>query len=224
MNVEEIELPIKGTTDNIEKILLKNGFQVFYKVLTITSYYIPNTELTQDHKTLKEKCKRLRYVEPLSKFKNNWQNYKDWITKYNKSYCVKEENELLSKGYVKIYTDEKTDYVYKKMDEEKMYFQIQDIKDDCLMIAYDNEKYYNLRSDEQRKMLIADVKKYGIEIVDENNIDRFKLIGKTLSIDEIIKKMNEALNSLGINKISIIFYNSSLYNHLRKIKKAIKNK
>ena len=71
-----------------------------------------------------------------------------------------------------------------------MYFQIQDIKDDCLMIAYDNEKYYNLRSDEQRKMLIADVKKYGIEIVDENNIDRFKLIGKTLSIDEIIKKMN----------------------------------
>ena len=31
MIVEEIELPIKGTTDNIEKILLKNGFEVFIK-------------------------------------------------------------------------------------------------------------------------------------------------------------------------------------------------
>ena len=128
MNIEEIELPIKGTKDNIEKILLKNGFEVFYKVLTITSYYIPNTELTQDHKTLKEKCKRLRYVEPLSKFKNNWQNYKDWITKYNKSYCVKEENELLSKGYVKIYTDEKTDYVYKKRMKKKCIFKFKTSK------------------------------------------------------------------------------------------------
>ena len=41
-----------------------------------------------------------------------------------------------------------------------MYFQIQDIKDDCLMIAYDNEKYYNLDNIEQRKRLINDVEKY----------------------------------------------------------------
>ena len=31
-----------------------------------------------------------------------------------------------------------------------MYFQIQDIKGDCLIIAYDNEKYYNFTRDEQR--------------------------------------------------------------------------
>ena len=216
MNIEEIELPIKGSKDEIEKKLLENGFEIFYKVLTITSYYLPKNESTHNHKILKEKCKRLRYVEPLSKFKNDWQNYKDWITKYNINECIKEEKKLLSEGFIKIYTDEKTDYVYKKTDEEKMYFQIQDIKDDCLMIAYDNEKYYNFLSEEQRKMLIADVKKYGIEIIDDNNIDRFKLIGKTLTVNEIIKKMDEALNSLGINKIRIMFYNSSLYNFLRK--------
>ena len=87
------------------------------------------------------------------------------------------------------------------------------------MIAYDNEKYYNFTRDEQRKMLIADVKKYGIEIIDDNDVDRFKLIGKILSINEIIEKMNEALMNLGINKISIIFYNSSIYNFLRKFRK-----
>ena len=219
MNIEEIEIPIKGSKEDIERTLLKNGFEIFYKVLTITSYYVLKNESIHNHKILKEKCKRLRYVEPLSKFENAWQNYKDWITKYNKRNCIKEENKLLSQGYVKIYTDEKIDFVYKKINEEKMYFQIQDIKDDCLIIAYDNEKYYNFTRDEQRKMLIADVKKYGIEIIDDNNVDRFKLIGKTLSINEIIEKMNEALMNLSINKISIIFYNSSIYNFLRKFRK-----
>ena len=219
MNIEEIEIPIKGSKEDIERTLLKNGFEIFYKVLTITSYYVLKNESIHNHKILKEKCKRLRYVEPLSKFENAWQNYKDWITKYNKRNCIKEENKLLSQGYVKIYTDEKIDFVYKKINEEKMYFQIQDIKDDCLIIAYDNEKYYNFTRDEQRKKLIADVKKYGIEIIDDNNVDRFKLIGKTLSINEIIEKMNEALMNLSINKISIIFYNSSIYNFLRKFRK-----
>ena len=77
-----------------------------------------------------------------------------------------------------------------------MYFQIQDIKDDCLMIAYDNENYYELDRKEQRKKLIEDVEKYGIEIIDIDNIDRFKLIGNVLTIEEIIKKMEEILNSL----------------------------
>ena len=219
MNIEEIEIPIKGTKEDVEKILLNNGFEIFYKVLTITSYYIYKNESIDNHKTLKEKCKRLRYVEPIYKFENTWQNYKDLITKYDKRNCIKEEKKLLSQGYIKIYTDEKTDFVYKKINEEKMYFQIQDIKDDCLMIAYDNEKYYNFTRDEQRKMLIADVKKYGIEIIDNNNIDRFKLLGKSLRINEILEKMDRALMNLCINKISIIFYNSSIYNFLRKFRK-----
>ena len=84
----------------------------------------------------------------------------------------------------------------KKIDEEKMYFQIQNIKDDCLMIAYDNEKYYDLEKEIQRKILIEDVKKYGIEILDDKNIDRFKLIGKTLSVEEIVNKMNEQIQLL----------------------------
>ena len=96
----------------------------------------------------------------------------------------------------KIYTDEKTDYVYKNKTEKDMYFQIQDIKGDCLMIAYDNKNYYELDEITQRKKLIQDILKYGIEILDDENIDRFKLIGKTLTIKEIIDKMNDTILNL----------------------------
>ena len=196
MIIEEIELPIKGNKVDIDKKLLANGFQVFYKVFTITNYYLPINESLENHSTLKERCKRIRYTEPMTKFKNEWQDYKQWIKEYNIQECKKKEDEILKQGYKKIYTDEKTDWVYKKFDEEKMYFQIQDIKDDCLMIAYDNENYYDLDRKEQRKKLIEDVEKYGIEIIDINYIDRFKLIGKVLTIEEIIKKMEDTLNNL----------------------------
>ena len=74
--------------------------------------------------------------------------------------------------------------------------QFQDIKNDCLMIAYDNKKYYNLESEEQRKLLIQDVIKYGIKILSEDNIDRFKLIGQTLSIKEIIDIMENEIEKI----------------------------
>ena len=44
MIIEEIELPIKGNKEDIEKMLLTNDFQIFYKVLTITNYYLPINE------------------------------------------------------------------------------------------------------------------------------------------------------------------------------------
>ena len=196
MIIEEIELPIKGSKEEIEKKLLENGFMVFYKVLTITSYYLPANESTEIHDTIKERCKRIRYVEPMEKFKNEWQDYEKWIKRYSIIECKKEENNILEQGYRKIYTDEKIDWVYKKTDEDKMFFQIQYIKDDCLIIAYDNEKYYNLDIIEQRQKLIKDVEKYGIEILDTSNIDRFKLVGKTYTIEEIVNKMERILMML----------------------------
>ena len=198
MIIEEIELPIKGKKEDIEKVLLANGFEIFFKVLTITSYYLPENESLENHNTLKERCKRIRYVEPMTKFKNEWQDYEKWIKNYDIEDCIKEENNLIQSGFKKIYTDEKTDWVYKKKDEEKMYFQIQDIKDDCLMIAYDNEKYYDLEKIKQREMLIEDIQKYGIKILDTVNIDRFKLIGKVLTIEEIVEKMEVTINELNI--------------------------
>lgn len=196
MIIEEIELPIKGTISEIENKLLSNDFEVFYKVLTISSYYLPTEETTGNHSTLKSRCKRIRYVEPITKFKNEWQNYEDWIKQYNLEECKKEEQILLDMNYKKIYTDEKIDCVYKKIDEEKTFFQIQNIKDHCLIIAYDNEKYYDIEKNKQRELLIEDVKKYGIDILSTINVDRFKLVGKTLSVKDIIDKMNAVIYKL----------------------------
>ena len=70
MIIEEIELPIEGKKEDIDKMLLENGFEEFFKVLTITSYYLPMNESLENHYTLKERCKRIRYVEPMKKFKN----------------------------------------------------------------------------------------------------------------------------------------------------------
>lgn len=196
MIIEEIELPIEGNRDNIEKILLNNNFEIFYKVLTITDYYLPIIEDESQHFKLKEKCKRLRYVEPVCKFENKWQNYKEWIKHYDLKECIKEEKKIIDEGYKKIYTDVKTDYVYKNMLEDDMYFQIQDIKNDCLMIAYDNKKYYNIERKMQRKLLIQDVTRFGIKILSENNIDRFRQIGNILEVVEIINIMEKQLLEL----------------------------
>ena len=196
MIVEEIEIPINGNKNDIERTLLNNNFVIFYKVLTISDYYLPINEEVLNHYKLKEKCKRIRYVEPVYKFKNQWQDYKDWIKHYDINECVKEEKSIIDEGYKKIYTDIKTDYVYKNMEDDNMYFQIQDIKNDCLIIAYDNKKYYNLDRKEQRKRLIQDVIKYGIEILKEDNIDRFKLVGQTLSIKEIIDILENEIEKI----------------------------
>lgn len=196
MLIVEVELPIKGNKEDIDKILLNNGFEEFYKVLTITDYYKLKEDNDLTHSTLKSRCKRLRYVEPLVKFKNDYQDYKEWIKNYRLEECLNEENALLNNGYEKIYTDEKTDYVYKNKIENDMFFQIQDIKDDCLIIAYDNKNYYKFDEVTQRKKLIQDILNYGIEILDNKNVDRFKLIGKTLTINEIIDKMNNAIIKL----------------------------
>ena len=196
MLIVEVELPIKGNKEDIDKKLLSNGFEEFYKVLTITNYYKLKEDNDLNHSTLKSRCKRLRYVEPLVKFKNDYQDYKEWIKNYKYEECSNEENELLNNGYEKIYTDEKTDYVYKNKNEKDIFFQIQDIKGDCLMIAYDNKNYYQYDEITQREKLIQDILKYDIQILDYKNIDRFKLICKTLTINEIIDKMNKAIKKL----------------------------
>ena len=58
MIIEEIELPIKGKKEDIEKVLLANGFEIFFKVLTITSYYLPENESLENHNTLKDHIKK----------------------------------------------------------------------------------------------------------------------------------------------------------------------
>ena len=60
MMIEEIELKISGTKEEIEKHLLNQRFSVFFKRRTIANYYLPPNEEIGEHKTLKSRCVRLR--------------------------------------------------------------------------------------------------------------------------------------------------------------------
>lgn len=78
--------------------------------------------------------------------------------------------------------------------DNKLAFQIQDIKNDCLMLAYDNKEYYEYNKEIQRKLLINDVEQFGIKIKDYNNINRFRLLQNNkdikMTIEEIVNQMN----------------------------------
>ena len=82
-------------------MLLNKGFEEFYKVITISSYYKLKEDNDLNHSTLKSRYKRIRYVEPLVKFKNDYQDYKNWIKEYKYEECVNDENVLLNDGYEK---------------------------------------------------------------------------------------------------------------------------
>ena len=170
MQIEEIELEIEGTLKEIEELLLNNNFKIFHKVRTVTKYYFPDNEILDFNTDIKSKCKRLRWVCPLEIF----DRYEEYIKKYDIAEEIKKEQEIQKEGYHLIYTDDKTDFVY--MLDNKLAFQIQDIKNDCLMLAYDNKEYYEYNKEIQRKLLINDVEKFGIKIKDYNNINRFRLL------------------------------------------------
>ena len=55
MSIVEVELPIKGNKEDIDKILLNNGFEEFYKVITISSYYKLKEDNDLNHSTLKSR-------------------------------------------------------------------------------------------------------------------------------------------------------------------------
>ena len=46
--------------------------------MIIEEIELPINESMENHATLKERCKRLRYVETMTRFKNEWQDYEQW--------------------------------------------------------------------------------------------------------------------------------------------------
>ena len=203
--VVEIELLIKGNKEEVVNKLLSEGFKIHHHCRTIANYYLPSNEALDDITKIKEKSVRLRksitkdYQEGF-KLGNfvilDKEKYNKYITKSNKEFTIKTDKEaigleklLLNDKFTLIYTDDKDDTVLNYNDE--FYFQIQDLKSIGLIIAYDNPKYYHLDEDMQRNKLIEDIKKFGIEPLNNKNINRFKALEKEdykpIKIEKIIK-------------------------------------
>lgn len=67
---------------------------------------------------------------------------------------------MKKRGYVKVFDTRKHDYHYYK-DGMSSRIQIQDTKNIGLLLYYDNEKYYGIPENEQRRMLIDELNSYG---------------------------------------------------------------
>lgn len=196
MIVEEIELKINQDNDEVEKLLLNQGFEVFFKRRTIANYYLPKDQEIGDTKTLKERCVRIRTSckinEKIGKFSfkmlNNLKSRDEETLSLKEA--KKKEKQMLKNGYTLIHTDDKTDFVYVLKDKE-IVFQIQDIVGLGTIVAYDNKNYYKFSKKKQGEKLVADVEYYGIKIKDYAQVNRFEMLGKTkkLSIKEIIKML-----------------------------------
>lgn len=201
----EVQLKIEGTKeDNIDN-LISQEFEKVKSCRTIANYYLPKDKIIDDTSKLKEDCVRIRK----SKFDKYEEGFKLGnsillsemacnveITKERKEIKIKTDQEaielekyLIENGFQLIYTDEKDDNVY-KLNNQNIVFQIQDIKDFGLIIAYDNIKYDNLSIEDQRKKLIDDILKYNIKPISYENINRFEqLENNILRLEDIIKEM-----------------------------------
>ena len=204
----EVQLKIEGTKeDNIDN-LISQEFEKVKSCRTIANYYLPKDKIIDDTSKLKEDCVRIRK----SKFDKYEEGFKLGnsillsemacnveITKERKEIKIQTDQEaielekyLIENGFELIYTDDKKDNIY-KLDDQNIVFQIQDIKDFGLIIAYDNIKYDNLSIEDQRKKLIDDILKYNIKPISYDNINRFEQLenkeNNILRLEDIIKEM-----------------------------------
>lgn len=201
--IEEIELLIKGTKEENIQTLIDNGFELKFHCRTIANYYLPPQTEIKDIRQIKEKCIRIRksitdsYHEGFkignSSIINNSNDtiYKELEIESDID-SLKYEEELINKGFRLIFTDDKDDNIY-ELKSDNIVFQIQDIEKLGLIIAYDNSSYYNIPN--QRELLISDVEKFGIKIIDKNNVNRFIPIlnenYKPIPLDDIIDKLRK---------------------------------
>ncbi len=202
----EVELKIAGTLVDNEKLLLSQGFILFYKRHIMTNYYLP-PNVSMDEPDLKSKCIRIRKSIRLD---TNGTDI-DGISLMNakgepddKS-NLRQEKKLLKQGYTLLFTDDKLDWVLKdkNFDENRIVFQLQQIAGIGLIVAYDNRNYYD--TIDQRERLIKDIENTGIKILDYENVDRFSIIKNKdklmLSFNEVVDKLNKEKNSDNISNI-----------------------
>ena len=160
--IVEVAFKLEKKLDYYEKILMKNGLSKVFSVITHDIYYTQNNLDDMSEYEMKKACIRLRSC-----------NNKDYdIQNCNDEYIDKKKvkNNCLSmlifdkmmkkRGYVKVFDTIKHDYHYYK-DGMTSRIQIQDTKDIGLLLYYDNEKYYGIPENEQRRMLIDELNSYG---------------------------------------------------------------
>ena len=162
--VVEVGLKLDKALIYYHDMLIKHGLKPYFACVTHDIYYTDKDLNGKSEKEMKDSCIRLRFCDGINKDSMDNEGLK------------KEEDELIKKGYKKVFDTIKFDFQY---DHETMKskVQLQDIKDVGLLVYYDNPDYYDLPLDEQRKKLIDELNSYGFNFTyDTPGVDKLRTL------------------------------------------------
>jgi len=161
--IVEVGMKLDKDINFYHNMLISHGLKKVFECDTHDVYYTKQKSFDgMTENQIKNSCIRLRNPSTTDKQK---------------------EEELISKGYFKVFDTVKKDYHYKN-DKIKSIIQLQDIKDIGLVVYYDNPDYYGLELDNQREKLLQELNYYGFSFKKEE---------------------------LGIDKLRTLYYKKQLY-------------
>lgn len=174
MEVVEVAFKLDKDFNYYDELLIKNGFSCTYKVVTHDIYFTKTNLDGMSEKDMKNACIRLRSCNNSDFIIQN--NYDKWILR--KRVKVKDIdkfiNKMIKRGYKMVFDTNKNDYHY-RLSEYENAIQIQDIDNIGLVLYYDNSEYYGKSLDEQRKLLIDELNKYGFNFnYDDLGFDKLR--------------------------------------------------
>ena len=179
MLVVEVGMQLNKSYVYYEKMLKEHGLKCVFECITHDIYFTNNDFSNIDNMTereLKEACIRVRQVNDGDyEIQNNLiDNYKRKKVRFNK--FSKLEKELNKHGYRKVFDTIKYDHHWYK-EGMTTRVQMQETKDVGLLVYLDNEAYYELDFEEQRKKLIDELNSYGFEFsYDDLGLDKLRTL------------------------------------------------
>lgn len=177
MLIVEVGFKLDKSFEYYDNLLKANGLKNEFNCTTHDIYY--TNEILEDltENEMKQKCIRLRNTS----FKDGYRVQNNEFLDLKSDIISKQElptfeNNLLKKGYTKVFDTKKKDHHYcKKGMNSKI--QLQEIENIGLLVYYDNSMYYDLGLDEQRKKLIDELNSYGFKFnYNELGLDKLRTL------------------------------------------------
>ena len=168
--VLEVGMPLDKNLIYYHEMLTKNGLSLVFSCITHDIYYTKENLDGLTENQMKNACERLRFCRGI--------NSPEKVDKK----LLKREEELIRKGYKKVFDTIKFDFQYSKKGMHSA-VQLQDIQGVGLLAYYDNKDYYDFGEDEQRKMLLDELNSYGFEFKETDlGVDKLRTLyyGKTM--------------------------------------------
>lgn len=179
MLVVEVGMRLNKSYIYYEKLLKEHALECVFECTTHDVYFTNNDFSNIDNMTereLKDACIRVRQTNGGDyEIQNNLiDNYRRKKVKFNK--FSKLEKELNNYGYRKVFDTIKYDHHWYK-DGMTTRVQMQEIKDVGLLVYLDNEAYYEMDFEEQRKKLIDELNSYGFSFkYDDLGLDKLRTL------------------------------------------------